>query len=215
MQTKRKMKTEEIFRKSIERSHSYVEYRTLLKELLSQGKSSGAEQSEALLHYSQLNDTRMNRLDKTINIPVENIEKLKQIAHEQIWLVITEGWCGDAAQILPVINKMAEQNTKIDLRVVFRDENDDLMQMFLTNGTRSIPKLIVLNKETHEIITDFGPRPKDAKKLIQDYKEQHGIVDETAKTELQLWYLHDKGLSTQNEILEAIETKALFQKPLA
>lgn len=209
------MKTEEIFRKSIERSHSYVEYRTLLKELLSQGKSSGAEQSEALLHYSQLNDTRMNRLDKTINIPVENIEKLKQIAHEQIWLVITEGWCGDAAQILPVINKMAEQNTKIDLRVVFRDENDDLMQMFLTNGTRSIPKLIVLNKETHEIITDFGPRPKDAKKLIQDYKEQHGIVDETAKTELQLWYLHDKGLSTQNEILEAIETKALFQKPLA
>lgn len=209
------MKTQEIFRKSIERSHSYVEYRTLLKELLSQGKSSGAEQSEALLHYSQLNDTRMNRLDKTINIPVENIEKLKQIADEQIWLVITEGWCGDAAQILPVINKMAEQNTKIDLRVVFRDENDDLMQMFLTNGTRSIPKLIVLNKETLEIITDFGPRPKEAKKLIQDYKEQHGIVDETAKTELQLWYLHDKGLSTQNEILEAIETKALFQKPLA
>ncbi|GGC83528.1 thioredoxin [Flavobacterium lutivivi] len=209
------MKTQEIFRKSIERSHSYVEYRTLLKELLSQGKSSGAEQSEALLHYSQLNDTRMNRLDKTINIPLENVEKLKQIADEQIWLVITEGWCGDAAQILPVINKMAEQNTKIDLRIVFRDENDDLMQMFLTNGTRSIPKLIVLNKETLEIITDFGPRPKDAKKLIQNYKEQHGIVDETAKTELQLWYLHDKGLSTQNEILEAIETKALFQKPLA
>ncbi len=209
------MKTQEIFKKSIERSHSYTEYRTLVKELLSQGKSSGADQTEALLHYSQLNDTRMNRLDKTIDIPVENVEKLKQIADEQIWLVITEGWCGDAAQILPVINKMAEQNTKIDLRVVFRDENDDLMQMFLTNGTRSIPKLIVLNKETLEIITDFGPRPKGAKKLIQDYKEQHGIVDETAKTELQLWYLHDKGLSTQNEILEAIETKALFQKPLA
>lgn len=208
------MKTQEIFRESIEKSHSYIEYRALLKSLLSQGKSSGSEQSEALLHYSELNDTRMNRLDKTINVPVENKEKIKQIGNEQVWLVISEGWCGDAAQILPVINKMAEQNAKIDLRIVFRDENDELMQLFLTNGTRSIPKLIVLDKKTLEIITDFGPRPKEAKKLIQDYKAQHGIVDETAKTELQLWYLHDKGLSTQNEILEAIETKLLSQKSL-
>ncbi|MFN8325554.1 thioredoxin family protein [Flavobacterium sp.] len=208
------MKNQEIFRKSIEKSHSYIEYRTLLKSLLSQGKSSGSEQSEALLHYSELNDTRMNRLDKTISIPTENVEKLKQLENEQIWLVISEGWCGDAAQILPVINKMAEQNTKINLRIVFRDENDELMQLFLTNGTRSIPKLIVLDKDTLEFITDFGPRPNAAKKLILDYKAQHGIVDETAKTELQLWYLHDKGLSTQNEILEAIETKLLSQKSL-
>ena len=208
------MKNQEIFRKSIEKSHSYIVYRTLLKSLLSQGKSSGSEQSEALLHYSELNDTRMNRLDKTISIPTENVEKLKQLENEQIWLVISEGWCGDAAQILPVINKMAEQNTKINLRIVFRDENDELMQLFLTNGTRSIPKLIVLDKDTLEFITDFGPRPNAAKKLILDYKAQHGIVDETAKTELQLWYLHDKGLSTQNEILEAIETKLLSQKSL-
>ncbi len=208
------MKNQEIFRKSIEKSHSYIEYRTLLKSLLSQGKSSGSEQSEALLHYSELNDTRMNRLDKTISIPTENVEKLKQLENEQIWLVISEGWCGDAAQILPVINKMAEQNTKINLRIVFRDENDELMQLFLTNGTRSIPKLIVLDKDTLEFLTDFGPRPNGAKKLILDYKAQHGIVDETAKTELQLWYLHDKGLSTQNEILEAIETKLLSQKSL-
>lgn len=206
------MKNQEIFRKSIEKSHSYIEYRTLLKSLLSHGKSSGSEQSEALLHYSELNDTRMNRLDKTISIPTENVEKLKQLENEQIWLVISEGWCGDAAQILPVINKMAEQNTKINLRIVFRDENDELMQLFLTNGTRSIPKLIVLDKDTLEFITDFGPRPNGAKKLILDYKAQHGIVDETAKTELQLWYLHDKGLSTQNEILEAIETKLPSQK---
>lgn len=100
------------------------------------------------------------------------------------------------------------------MRIVFRDENDELMQLFLTNGTRSIPKLIVLDKDTLEFITDFGPRPNAAKKLILDYKAQHGIVDETAKTELQLWYLHDKGLSTQNEILEAIETKLLSQKSL-
>lgn len=208
------MKNQEIFRKSIEKSHSYIEYRTLLKSLLSQGKSSGSEQSEALLHYSELNDTRMNRLDKTISIPTENAEKLKQLENEQIWLVISEGWCGDAAQILPVINKMAEQNTKINLRIVFRDENDELMQLFLTNGTRSIPKLIVLDTDTLEFITDFGPRPNGAKKLILDYKAQYGIVDETAKTELQLWYLHDKGLSTQNEILEAIETKLPSQKSL-
>ena len=69
------------------------------------------------------------------------------------------GWCGDAAQILPVINKMAEVSDKIDLRIVLRDDNENLMNLFLTNGTKSIPKLIIIDKATNKVINDFGPRP--------------------------------------------------------
>lgn len=191
-----------IIENSLSQSHSYVDYRNYIKDLLKEGKSTGKEQSEALTHYSELNEARMNRLEKTVKISTEIIQKLNQLNGEYIWLVISEGWCGDAAQILPVIYKMAELSERIDIKIVFRDENEDLMNLFLTNGTKSIPKLIILDKNTLEVLSDFGPRPIGAKQLILDYKAKHGIVDETAKTNLQLWYLHDKGLSTQKEILD-------------
>lgn len=191
-----------IIENSLSQSHSYVDYRNYINDILKEGKSTGKEQSEALTHYSELNEARMNRLEKTVKISTEIIQKLNQLNGDYIWLVISEGWCGDAAQILPVIYKMAELSEKIDLKIVFRDENEDLMNLFLTNGTKSIPKLIILDKNTLEVLSDFGPRPIGAKQLILDYKAKHGIVDETAKTNLQLWYLHDKGLSTQKEILD-------------
>ena len=191
-----------IIEKSLSQSYSYTAYRNHIKTLLKEGKSSGNEQSEALTHYSELNEARMNRLEKTVKISTEIIQKLNQLNGDYIWLVISEGWCGDAAQILPVIYKMAELSERIDLKIVFRDENEDLMNLFLTNGTKSIPKLIILDKDTLELLGDFGPRPIGAKQLILDYKAKHGIVDETAKTNLQLWYLHDKGLSIQKEILD-------------
>ena len=175
---------------------SYEEYRTKLKSLLAEGKSSGDEQSEDLLHYSQLNETRMNRLDKTIKITAENEQFLSSLETEYIWLVLSEGWCGDAAQILPIINKMAQKSNKVNLKIAFRDENPELMNLFLTNGGKSIPKLIIIEKETLKVVADWGPRPSQAIKLIVDYKAKFGIIDETAKTELQMWFLHDKGIST-------------------
>jgi len=193
-----------IIDKSLSQSYSYTEYRNQVKTLLKEGKSSGNEQSEALTHYSELNEARMNRLEKTVKISTEIIQKLNQLNGDYVWLVISEGWCGDAAQIIPVIYKMAELSEKIDLKIVFRDENEDLMNLFLSNGTKSIPKLLILDKSTLDVLGHFGPRPMGAKQLILDYKAKHGIVDETAKTNLQLWYLHDKGLSIQKEILDLI-----------
>jgi hypothetical protein len=190
-----------IIQKSLAQSHSYTEYRTLVSALLKEGKSTGNEQSQALTHYSELNETRMNRLEKTIKITEEFTKQLKQLKREYLWLVISEGWCGDAAQLVPIFHKMAALSPNIDLKIAFRDENDDLMNLFLTNGSRSIPKLIILDKNTLEVLSDFGPRPNGAKQLILDYKALHGVVDETAKTNLQLWYLHDKGMSTQEEIM--------------
>jgi thiol-disulfide isomerase/thioredoxin len=190
---------------SLSNSHSYSEYRNRVSSLIKEDKSSGNEQSEDLLHYSQLNDVRMNRLEKTIKISEQTIQQLQSLKKEYIWLVISEGWCGDAAQILPVIYKMAEFSPKIELKIVFRDEDEDLMKMFLTNGGKAIPKLLVIDIKTLEVLGHFGPRPQGAKQLMLDYKEKFGIVDETVKAELQLWYLHDKGITTQNEIMEVMQ----------
>lgn len=187
--------------KALFNSHSYPEYRKLVSDFLLEGKSTGNEQSEDLTHYSSLNDTRMNRLDKTMEIPDENTLKLKNLKNEYIWLVISEGWCGDAAQLLPIFNKMAIESGKIELRIVLRDENEELMKLFLTNKGKAIPKLIVVDKETGSVLGNWGPRPEGATDLINEYRKKFGTIDETVKTELQLWYLHDKGLSTQEEVI--------------
>lgn len=203
-----------IIEKSLSQSYTYQAYRNLVTALLQEGKSTGNEQSEDLRHYSALNETRMNRLDKTITITDESIAKLKGLQQQYIWLVISEGWCGDAAQIVPIINKMAEQSDAIEMKIALRDENAALMDLFLTNGSRGIPKLIILDKKSLAVLGEFGPRPEGAKKLILDYKAEHGIVDEVAKTNLQLWYLHDKGLSVQQEILDLMAAiEAVAQMP--
>ncbi|PKP15771.1 MAG: thioredoxin family protein [Bacteroidetes bacterium HGW-Bacteroidetes-23] len=196
---------QEIIKNSLAKSVTYLDYRKQVTDLLKEGKSTGNEQSEDLTKYSELNEVRMNRLEKTIQITDEVKLGLSNLQANYLWIVISEGWCGDAAQLLPIINKMAELSENIDLRIVLRDENDALMNKFLTNGGKAIPKLLILDAETLTVLSDWGPRPEGAKNLILDYKAQYGVVDETAKTELQKWYLHDKGVSTQNEIMTLVE----------
>lgn len=188
--------------KAMLHSHTYTEYRTIVSNLIAEGKSSGNEQTEDLLHYSVLNETRMNRLDKTMKVSNENSLHLKNLQKSYLWIVLAEGWCGDAAQLLPIFNKMANESEAIEMKIAFRDENIDVMNLFLTNQAQAIPKLIIIDKETGNVINHWGPRPKGASDFIKEYKAKFEVVDANAKAELQLWYLHDKGLSTQNEIME-------------
>lgn len=146
---------EKIIADALNNSLSYQQYRTLVSELIAEGKSTGNTQSDDLLHYSQLNETRMNRLEKTIKITEEVQSQLENVETEMIWLLISEGWCGDAAQLLPIIHKMAEVSDKIDLKIVLRDENEALMDAFLTNGGKAIPKLIVLDAKTKKVLGDW------------------------------------------------------------
>lgn len=195
-----------IVAKALFNTHSYAEYRKLVTDLLSEGKSTGKEQSESLTNYSKLNEARMNRLEKTIKIDETVAEKLQNLDNHYIWLVLSEGWCGDAAQILPILDKMAHaSNKKIDLKIALRDENDDLMNQYLTNGGRAIPKVIIICKEAGIVRADWGPRPKGASELMAKHKREVGPIDEKIKTDLQLWYLADKGISVQEELLEIME----------
>lgn len=194
-----------IINNGLDNSISYQEYRELVARYGAEGKTSGNTQTPDYINYTKLNESRMHRLDKTLQVIDEVKMYLENLKKEYIWLVLAETWCGDAAQVLPVINKMAQVSEKIELRILLRDDNEAVMNLFLTNGTKSIPKLIVLDKESGEVVTDFGPRPVEAKQLIMDYKAIHGVVDETAKIELQKWYLANKGVAIQQEILALIK----------
>ncbi|WP_339881249.1 thioredoxin family protein [Polaribacter vadi] len=195
----------DIISKSLESTYTYQEYRDLVKDLLAEGKSTGPEQSDYILNYSKLNNSRMKRLDKTTKISDETAQEIQKLATPQTWLVLTEGWCGDAAQNLPVIHKMAELNKNINLKLVLRDENLELMDLFLTNGGRSIPKLIALDADNN-VIDTWGPRPKVATKMVADYKEKNGSLDPQFKEYLQVWYNKDKGLSTQEDFVSLIKS---------
>ncbi|PJB12855.1 MAG: thioredoxin family protein [Flavobacteriales bacterium CG_4_9_14_3_um_filter_40_17] len=194
-----------IIEQSLEKSMSYKEYRILVQQLLEENESTGNTQSESLLNYSQLNDRRMHRWDKTLRVPEDIERKIKKFDKEITWLVIAESWCGDAAHVLPVINKMTELNSNINLRIVIRDENMDLMNQFLTNGSQSIPKLIVLQKDTLEVLTIWGPRPSNATKMVEDYKKEHGSLDTAFKEDLQMWYNKDKGINIMQDLVFLLE----------
>lgn len=193
-----------IIKDSLAKSLSYPTYRKMVSDLLEKGKSTGPNQSADLLNYSTLNDARMNRLDKKTTLTDATISALKNTKKTQTWLLITEGWCGDAAQIGPVINKMSLESDKVDLKVVLRDKNEELMNQFLTNGSKSIPKLVVLDKN-NEVISSWGPRPSVATKMVNDYKEKHGGLDANFKKELQVWYNKNKGENIQEDVVAFLE----------
>lgn len=194
-----------IIKDSLQKAISYTEYQNLVSSLVKEGKSTGLIQSEELFNYSKLNERRMIRLGKTLKIDEVSETFIKKISKEQTWILITESWCGDAAQTTPMIHKIAENSSNIDLKVVLRDENDALINEFLTNGNKAIPKLIVLDKDTQEVLESWGPRPKTATKLVNDYKEEHGGLDAQFKEDLQKWYNKDKGKDTLDDLLSLLK----------
>ena len=192
------MKT--IIEQSLERSKSYQEYRTMVTQLVAQGSTSGSEKTEALINYTKLNDRRMKRWDKTLKVSDGFKEKIESFKEKVTWLVITESWCGDAAHIMPVINRVAELNENITFKTVLRDDNEDLMNLFLTNGGKSIPKLVMIDDATGDVINTYGSRPSVATKLVNHYKVEFGKLTPEFKEDLQVWYNKDKGQNVMEDL---------------
>ena len=192
--------TEALVQEGLLKAISYGDYRKKVSQLAEDGKTTGPEQTEDLANYTLLNDRRMKRFDKTVKIDVETVSKIESVTERITLLVLTESWCGDAAPSLPVMNKIAEINDKIDFKVLLRDENSELMNRFLTNGAMSIPKLILLD-DNNEVFGAWGPRPKLAAQLVLDHKEKHGELLPEIKEEIQHWYNKDKGKSTLREVV--------------
>ncbi len=200
------VRTAIITRDIIENAYSYEEYRELIDHLLKEGKTTGENHSESMLHYTKMNIHRMKRLDRRTELNEEVRSRLKNVERPMIWLVLTEAWCGDAAQSLPVIQKMADFSKKIQIRYVLRDENPEIMDQFLTNGrSRSIPKMIALDMKSLEILGSWGPRPDMAQELIDELKTQEDLPKQAAAERLHKWYADDKTESVQKEFFRLLD----------
>ncbi|HKL02614.1 MAG TPA: thioredoxin family protein [Cryomorphaceae bacterium] len=187
---------------------SYEKYMQEMQLFAKLGKTSGPNQSESMVAYTKLNFTRMKRLNKT-SMPGHRImEQLKTLPFHTTWVMITEAWCGDAAQNIPFIFKVADlAGEKVDFNLIYRDQNIAYMDDFLTNGGRSIPKLIVYRTSGMEVLTTWGPRPKPVQEIVLAYKNTisdkiplHAFLEE-----IQRWYNADKNNSLENELFHTFQ----------
>lgn len=192
---------------SAEKVFTYNEFRQLVSKLLEEGKITGHEQIESYLDYTRLNDHRMNRWDKHFQPSEEVVHAVNSIHQPRTWLLITEGWCGDSSQTAPAIAKIASLNPLINFRVVLRDDNKELMDMFLTNGTRSIPILVCFD-EKRRVLWHWGPRPQGARDYITRAKSE-GVEIDVLKEKLHLWYAQNKQQDLQRELIACIESESM------
>lgn len=155
------------------------------------------DEAEKLHGYTKLNLQRMRRVEKTFTVSDELKQLLSAIKTKQNWVVITEGWCGDSAQNLPALVKIAKINPLIELQIIERDDNLNIMDLYLTNGTRSIPIFISFDENGNEIFR-WGPRPKEAQQLVTRLKSE-GMEHDAFIEQLHLWYAKNKGAALESE----------------
>jgi hypothetical protein len=201
-----------ITQKDIDKSTSFEEYYQLNEKLAKDGSTTGENQSEVPINYTKLNFSRMKRILKTTPISEEVINTVDCLNDKLYWIVLTESWCGDAAQNLPVFAKIAEANPNINLRILLRDENPKVINQYLTNGSASIPKLICLDENLNELGT-WGPRPKFLQNWLYENKANPKMEMDELKKEFQIWYTKDKGQTLQKEMIismKAWENKECF-----
>lgn len=182
----------------INQGFTYAAYRSkILSQLADQ--DSAPDSSRKLLKYTSKNETRMSMLDQSLELLPEVLEAVK--ASEPVfWLVLTEGWCGDAASSVPVIAKIAAQfPDKIMLRFFFRDENPELMDAHLTNGGKSIPKLIMLDASLN-FLASWGPRPETLQAQMSLWKTEYENDFVALIRRVNAWYDEDMGVSVQREL---------------
>lgn len=170
--------------------------------------TSGPDQTESLNEYTRLNASRMRRMKKSIVLSPAVIDQINRIPFRMNWIIITEAWCGDSAQIIPYLAKLAESSERVSLGFVYRNENPDFMHQHLTNGSASIPKLIAYHSETGVELFSWGPRPTEAQTIIISNKakgndaEPYDVINE----KLHRWYLNDSNKSIANELIGILQT---------
>lgn len=190
------------FQSILDKSLSYSEYQQFVADLAKAGKSSGGHEEPVYTRGTWKNDQLMT----TVPVATELLEESKAAmsrARPMTWIVLTESWCSDAHNVIPVLQAMAMEAKDVDIRLVLRDENLDFMDQYLTNGGRSIPKLIAIDKTTQQELFTWGPRPKTLQDIAVALKKSKEPFAKVAR-EIQSWYDADKGKSIQQEIISSL-----------
>ena len=188
----------------LKRTWDYSGYKNLVEECARNNSTTGELLPERIL-ATNLNAHRMRRIEKQVIICEDLSQLVKKVKSKWDWIVLAESWCGDGAQNIPVIAKVASLNPNIKLQITLRDENPELMNQYLTNGGRSIPKLICIGSVSGKEIGTWGPRPKRIAEMVLDFKTKHPNIPHSEFIQnLHLWYARDRGQSIQEDFLKLI-----------
>ena len=186
--------------------YSYSQFKEMVSQLFVEGLNTGPKQMDVLMESTKMSIQRMKKWDKIFKISPMIKSNMMQVQDSWTWYVITEGWCGDASQIIPVIAKLAGENENIELKILLRDENPDIMSNYLTNGGMAIPILVAVNNTTGESTPHFGPRPQAIQEMVNEFKANEDSVQSEFSKTLHFWYAKDKGLSTQHDVMNLVNT---------
>lgn len=183
---------------------NFQEYKVYFESIVSKEASEqqAPYDNPDYMDYTKLNWSRMNRWFKTGKLSEELLETIRKINSPQLWIVITEPWCGDAAHNIPFIEMMAVQNPFISISYELRDSAPFMIDQYLTNDTKSIPKLIMRDDQGKDLGT-WGPRPKDCQEMYANLMHENADF-ERIKLEIQNWYNTNKGVDIQNELRQLI-----------
>lgn len=185
----------------------YEEYLTSFSKWVENKTSSNSHPSPALVEFTRLNWARTQRLIKTLVLDQELISATHSLNHEYSFVVITEAWCGDSAQILPYIAAWVKLfGERAKLFIALRDEQHQLMDLHLTEGARAIPKLIIIDEVLQKEVSVWGPRPIPAQQLVMEWKKNpKGRTWDELELELHTWYAKDKGKALQEEWINIVK----------
>jgi hypothetical protein len=181
---------------------NFQEYLTLFDTILSSQSPQSPYDKPAYINYVKLNLSRMSRWTKNLELEPDLVDALNDVEEPQHWIIITEPWCGDAAHSVPFLVAIAEKSPKITYEIQLRDSEPYLINDYLTNGGKSIPKLVARDQDGNELFT-WGPRPSASQDIFNKMKSEGAIYDEIT-LKLQAWYNADKGQSVQQELLDLV-----------
>ncbi len=186
---------------------TYPEFVLFTEKLVLENRTTGANQSEEYLGYTRLNLQRMGRWNKTSKVSASLEKLMGKVNRPQVWLLITEAWCGDGAQSIPHLAKIAALNPLISLKIILRDEHPELMDAYLTNGARSIPKLIAITADLQQELFIWGPKPQYLLDCHAAYKQNPGDLSyQEFKEQIHLWYAKNKQKDLETEIYPLISS---------
>jgi hypothetical protein len=158
-----------------------------------------------LLPYYQEDDARMNRIAPTIKLLPELQAALGKLTQRYIWAIITEGWCGDASETVPIIEAVAEASGgHLETRYFLRDANPDFINQYLTNGGRAMPIAVVLHADSLTEAGVWGPRPTPLQAIHQDLKARE-VPSKEITAQVHAWYEQDATRTTQQELLALMQ----------
>ena len=183
---------------------NFQEYLHYFETILSQEAPAAPYDNPDYFNYTRLNWSRMNRWLKTAELSADVKQAVQEIKEPQHWIVITEPWCGDAAHVVPFLQLIALQSPLITVDYELRDAEPFRISSYLTNGGKSIPKLIIRNAQGADMAV-WGPRPAKCQEVYTSLNAQKADF-ETLKTALQNWYNADKGQEIQRELAQLLRS---------